>query len=196
MDVGSIMLINHFIGMYLTSNETTISVLDVGSYDIDGSCRCNFNATYFSCIQSNMLDDKSEGIVPKSAYEWKEIKDSSHDVVVSGDALKRADLFWVTISEMVRVLRPGGLICIVVPRGFVHPRPPVDSYRFDTDGIIAIARYCNLTPLHASCNLLAEGSSSDRYVDDEVDTVLIAQKPLDWNGLLDDDKYVFKVVDV
>ncbi len=54
---------------------------------------------------------------------------------------------------MIRALRPYGLLCIVVPRGFIRHRHPVDCYRFDADGMVTIARYCNITPLHVSTNL-------------------------------------------
>ena len=196
MNVNSILSIQYFVGEYLKSSESSISVLNVGSYDVDDFSKCHFNVSHLNHTGLGMIGEADGDVVPKNVCTWKEIVDSSYDVVISGEALEHSDVFWVTISEMVRVLRLGGLICIAIPKGFVHPRPPVDSYRFDTDGIVSIARYCNLIPLHASCNLAKEGSSSDWYVDGEVDTVLIAQKPLDWNGSFDDDKYVLKVTDV
>jgi SAM-dependent methyltransferase len=51
-------------------------------------------------------------------------KDKSFDLVVSNATLEHDARFWLTVAEMRRVLRPGGLLIIGVP-GFVKDDPPL-----------------------------------------------------------------------
>ena len=196
MDVSSMLRIKYFVDTYLVSDGSPVSVLDIGSYDVNGSYKRYFNASHFKYTGLDMVNGPNVDIVPKNVYKWKEIADNSYDVVISGQVLEHAEFFWVTVAEMVRVLRPEGLLCIVVPRGFVRHRYPVDCYRFDADGMVAIARYCNIIPLHASCNLAPVGGSLNWYSNEEAHTMLIARKPQDWKSLLDVDKYIFEEPDV
>jgi SAM-dependent methyltransferase len=95
------------------------------------------------------------------------------------------------MGEIARVLRPGGHLCLIVPRGYHCHRYPVDCYRFDVDGVIALARYCNMTPLHASTNMAPVGAPAVWYTKDFALCQLVAQKPLNWEGILDTAQYVF-----
>ena len=137
-------------------------------------------------------------IVAKTPYHWPMLKDESFDVIISGQALEHIEFFWLTISEMTRVLKKGGLICIIAPRGFGRHRYPVDCYRFDTDGMVALAKYANLKPLHASMNLAPAGASPAWYSANDItaDAMLIAEKPTDWSGMIDPRTYVFEQNDL
>lgn len=195
MHRSSLLRMQYFVENYLTS-EKPISILDVGSYDVNGSYKQFFNAPHFTYTGLDIEQGPNVDIVTKYPYQWREIKDNSFDVIISGQALEHTEFFWITVAEMVRVLRPEGLICIIVPRDFVRHRYPVDCYRFDTDGMIAIARYCNLVPLHASTNLAPKGASWYWYSVDETDSMLIAKKPADWNGMLALSAYTFQAPDI
>lgn len=120
----------------------------------------------------------------------------SFDAVISGQAFEHAEFFGVTMAEMARVLKPGGLMCVIAPRGFERHRYPVDCYRFDADGMVALARYCNLTPLHASTNLAPAGAPREWYSEWWADSLLVAQKPVNWTGMLDVETYEFEAPDI
>jgi len=194
MDSSSLLRMGYFVKKYLTTAPT--SVLDVGSYDVNGSYKHFFNASNFTYTGLDIEQGPNVDFVPKYPYQWSELEDNSFDVIISGQALEHIEFFWVTVGEMVRVLRPEGLICIIVPRGFVRHRYPVDCYRFDTDGMIAIARYFNLIPIHASTNLAPKDAPWDWYSEDEQHSILIAKKPADWNGNLNLSTYVFQTPDL
>ena len=71
----------------------------------------------------------------------------SVDVIVSGQAFEHIEFFWLTWLEMVRVLKPGGLIFLLAPsRGYEH-RHPQDCWRFYPDGYQALAKYGGLALL-------------------------------------------------
>lgn len=156
-----------------------LKVLDVGSYDVNGSYKHLFDPIRFQYTGLDMVPGPNVDVVPDSPYRWRELAEDAFDVVVSGQALEHVEFFWLVVAEMVRVTRQGGLICIVVPRGFDEHRYPVDCYRFLADGMVAIARYVNLEILHAHCDSQPECSQAfdDWHLDFKEDSLLIARKP-------------------
>jgi len=190
-----------FVNNYLSSSvsqSTEISILDVGSYNVNGCYKTLLQHPRFLYQGLDMESGPNVDIVAERPYQWPMLKDESFDVVISGQALEHIEFFWLTFSEMCRVLKKGGLMCIIAPRGFPRHRYPVDCYRFDTDGIVALAKYCNLKPLHASMNLAPVGSPPEWYSKNDVtaDTMLIAEKPIDWCGAIDPTIYSFKQNDL
>lgn len=109
MHSSSLLRMQYFVENYLTT-KTPISILDVGSYDVNGSYKQFFIEPHFSYTGLDMEHGSNVDIVPKYPYNWTEIEDNSFDVVISGQALEHIEFFWVTIAEMVRVLRPEGFL--------------------------------------------------------------------------------------
>jgi len=111
----------------------------------------------------------------KSAFSWKDVKTDSVDVLISGQAFEHIEFFWVTMIEIARVLKPGGLCCIIAPSsGFEH-RYPVDCWRFYSDGFSALARFARLKALEVLSGN-KKGPKDNDAEDRWRDTVLIAQK--------------------
>ena len=84
MHAGSMVRMKYFIKNYLTRKETPTIVLDVGSYDVNGSYKSLFDPSVFEYTGLDMVDGPNVDIVPKNTYQWKEIEDNSYDVVISG----------------------------------------------------------------------------------------------------------------
>lgn len=171
----------HWLGSPTKSEPSgeLVQVLDVGSYDVNGSYRTLFDPLRFQYTGLDMVPGPNVDLVPKAPYRWQELRDDSFDVVVSGQALEHVEFFWLVVSEMVRVTREGGLLCIIVPRGFDEHRYPVDCYRFLADGMVAMARYTNLDILHAHCDCLPVDSSDsgEWHLNLKEDSLLVARKP-------------------
>lgn len=194
MHIGSMLRMQYFIINYLlpishSKNIARTSILDVGSYDVNGCYKELFDESKFHYTGLDMEKGLNVDLVPANIYKWTEISDDSFDVVISGQAFEHIEFFWLTIAEMTRVLKKGGLLCIIVPRDLVRHRYPVDCYRFDADGMVALARYCNLVPLHVSTNLAPKNANIEWYCDSSTDTILIAKKPKDWSGMLNLENY-------
>ena len=153
-----------------------ISVLDVGSYDVNGSYKKIFKDIGAKYYGLDMEDGPNVDICPKNAYSWDEIENDKYDVVISGQALEHIEFFWITMEEMIRVTKKGGLICIIAPNGFGEHRYPVDCWRFFTDGMIALARYFDLELIHAHTNRAPTAKDSCWFSDDCADSMLIARK--------------------
>jgi len=152
-------------------------VLDVGSYDVNGSYKRFFPSSGFDYVGLDMAAGSNVDLVPSCPYEWHELETDSFDVVISGQALEHVEFFWITVSEMVRVLKKGGILCLIVPNGFEEHRYPVDCYRFFADGMIALARYTSLEVLHAHTDRQPTPASTEWHQTGCEDSMLIASKP-------------------
>ena len=95
--------------------------------------------------------------------------------MISGQTFEHVEFFWLSLPEMVRVVRPGGLICIVAPSRGPEHRYPVDCWRFYPDGFHGLGRYAGLEALQAETqwDSLGYGDSSD----DWGDTIAVFRRP-------------------
>ena len=90
-------------------------------------------------------------IVVNDIYNWSEIKEDSYDVVISGQFFEHLEFFWLTMSQIDKVLKPGGYVCIIAPSaGPKHGGDMPNCYRFYEDGLKAMAKYVDFDVIHAS----------------------------------------------
>lgn len=171
-------------------------VLDVGSYDVNGCYRNLFAEDRFEYIGLDMEAGPNVDLVPRHPYNWSELENDTFDISISGQALEHIEFFWVTVAEMVRVTKKGGLICIIAPNGFEEHRYPVDCWRFFTDGMAALARYTSLEILHAHTNCAPSSKDREWFSYDCADAMLIARKPYEGAAILvDTSQYTCKPAD-
>ena len=159
-----------------STNDSRLRVLDVGSYDVNGTYKTLFPAADFEYVGIDMEEGPNVDLVVKTPYEWPEFESDSFDLVISGQAFEHNEFFWLTMEEIARVLKPGGKVCVIAPNGFAEHRFPVDCYRFFADGMIAMARYVQLEVLHASVNASPEGEEDTWCSEVEADAMMVAQK--------------------
>jgi SAM-dependent methyltransferase len=164
-----------FVENYLRTDKK-LKVLDVGSMDVNGSYKHLFPSDKFEYIGLDMAPGNNVDLVLSNPYNWNEIKNDSFDIIVSGQAFEHIEFFWLTMSEMTRVLKKNGLMCIIAPNGFGEHRHPVDCYRFFTDGMVSLARYVNLEVLHAHTNLAPNKKLKEWYSKKTADSMLVAKK--------------------
>lgn len=160
----------YFKNTYLNPNDE-LKILDVGSFDKDG----NYN--YGNILKERKwiyhgLDVKPGNnidIIVEDLYSWKEIKDETYDLVISGQAFEHIEFFWLTLEEIRRVLKPRGLFFLIVPsNGPVH-KNPFDCYRFNEDAMIAMAKYINFS-------MIEYGTNFDEISNPWFDSFLVAMK--------------------
>lgn len=126
-----------------------LTIVDLGSADYNGSYRPIFAQKPWRYLGVDLEPWKNVDLVLRDAYHWREIKSASVDAVVSGQTFEHTEFFWETILEITRILKPGGLCCLIAPASGNEHRYPVDCWRIYTDGFRAIARYAGLTVLHS-----------------------------------------------
>jgi SAM-dependent methyltransferase len=181
MHQSSYALMGQFFDAYIRPRGSVpLKILDVGSQDINGSYSTLCTATETGPILVyqglDMAPGKNVDIVVTNLYEWFDVQDESYDFVISGQALEHVQYPWSTMREITRVLKPGGLCCIIVSSaGPVH-RYPLDCYRFYRDGMIALANWAGLEVVKA----WTDENPSPMYTDSSPlwkDSILIARKP-------------------
>jgi len=175
MHESSINRMKWFIKTYL-QEKREYKILDVGSYNVNGSYKHLFDEKCCFYTGLDMEAGPNVDIVPKQTYKWREIENDKYDVVISGQALEHIEFFWVTISEIVRVTKKDGIICIIAPNGFEEHRYPVDCWRFFTDGMVALARYYGLEIIHAHTNCAPNIDNENWYSERYADSMLVAKK--------------------
>lgn len=122
--------------------KSQVLVLDVGGADVNGSYRDVFSGPQFSYFGCDLAANDGVSIVLEDPYKIP-LDDRSMDIVVSGQMLEHCEFFWLSFTEMMRVLRSDGYLFLIAPSaGKIH-RYPVDCYRFYPDAYRALAKYVN-----------------------------------------------------
>jgi SAM-dependent methyltransferase len=120
--------------------QTPLAMADIGSYDVNGSYRALTGHTQWRYTGVDLEPGPNVDVVMESPYRLP-FATASMDVLISGQALEHMDFFWVSWLEMIRVVRPGGLIFMIAPSRGPEHRYPVDCWRFYPDGFDALARW-------------------------------------------------------
>ena len=68
-------------------------------------------------------------------------------MVISGQAFEHIEYFWITILQINRILKLGGVACIIAPSEGKEHRYPTDCWRFYLDGLNVISKWGKLDPL-------------------------------------------------
>jgi len=180
MHQSSMEKMQDFVARYLeTRRDEALQILDLGSLDVNGTYRPLFDAPGWAYTGVDLSPGPNVDLVLSDPYRWRILPARRFDVIVSGQTFEHIEFFWVTLQQMVRVLRPGGLICIIAPsRGYEH-RYPVDCWRFYPDGFRALAAYVGLDLLEVSAQWEAMGYTGD---DSDVwgDAMAVYRRPLRW----------------
>lgn len=124
-------------------------VLDIGSTDINGSYKTLFDPKSVEYTGLDLAPGNNVDVVCDNPYRYP-FDAETFDLVISGQAFEHIDFFWLTILEMGRILKTGGLIFLIVPSRGIEHRFPVDCWRFYPDACSALARWADLDLLHAS----------------------------------------------
>ncbi len=141
-------------------------VLDVGGADVNGSYRPIFADCEYVTL------DRARADVVVNGYDWP-LDDQSFDVVISGQCLEHDKFFWLTLKNIARVLRSGGLFLLIVPAQWPIHRYPVDCYRFLPDSIDAIAEWAGMTAIARTIDVGCRGTR----LRDHADLVAAFKKP-------------------
>lgn len=109
-------------------------VLDVGSRDENGTHRPQVEARGWRYTGLDIVAGVNVDVVSAQPYSYL-FPDGAFDVVLSGQTMEHVAALWLWVPELVRVLRPGGLLAITTVWQCPEHRYPVDCWRVLPDGM-------------------------------------------------------------
>lgn len=179
MHKSAMLRMQWFVNNYILSDRH-IRVLDVGSYDVNGNYRALFDGMDVEYVGLDVEEGPNVDYVPKNPYKWKEIKDDSFDFVISANAFEHIEYPWLTICEIYRKLKKGGIACIIAPNSIHEHRYPVDCYRYFSDGFRALAKWSGFDVIDVTVSGVPdEDASTEWYAAGHNDTMMIAAKGIE-----------------
>lgn len=126
-----------FYEKYCKINIENKKILDVGSYDVNGTMKPIFEKGQY--VGLDMEEGPNVDIVGVShdiPFEQDEF-----DIVISSSCFEHDDMFWVSFQEMCRVLKPGGYMYIQAPSNGPYHGWPGDNWRFYIDSWKALEKW-------------------------------------------------------
>ena len=115
------------------------TVLDIGSQDVNGSLR-QVVPSRFKYVGVDFEKAKNVDVVLENPYVFP-FADEAADILITSSCLEHSEFFWLTWLEILRVVKPNGLIYMNVPsEGGFHPYP-VDCWRFRLSAAPALQKW-------------------------------------------------------
>ncbi len=162
MHYESLVIMDTFIKKYLDPAKK-LKILDVGSSDqYGGSYRGLFsNYTPEEIYYEQKIEDKDHTLNPNWTYTGGDLQAGNNvdeifkdpydwglteqfDVVISGQVLEHIEDTHKWILEIRKVLKDGGITCIIVPWSFREHKVPVDCWRVFPDGMSFLLKMAGL----------------------------------------------------
>jgi SAM-dependent methyltransferase len=142
-----------FITKYLPDSE--LKILDLGSMVIlppqcePPSYRELLTNKKWKYIGADIASGENVDVVLDDGYKFP-FKDEEFDVVISGQTIEHLEFPWVWFIEVKRVLKTGGLCCIIAPQRTHEHRCPIDTFRYFPDGMRALCKWSGLEVVEVS----------------------------------------------
>lgn len=169
-------LMKYYEPYLLEDGKQTIRVLDIGSYDVNGTYRDLFCGEIYEYTGMDMQKGPNVDIVPADIYHWNEIEDESFDLVISGQVFEHIEFPWLTIKEIDRILKPSGFCMIIAPNAGMEHKAPLDCFRFFSDGLAALAKWAGFFIHHLSVAGIPAPDAAEEWNSVWNDSCLVAQK--------------------
>jgi SAM-dependent methyltransferase len=148
MDAASLNVMASFMKNHLPDKE--LHILDIGSQVVRGQERLGSYRDLIKNPKWTYLGiDISAGSnvdIVVDGYKFP-FEDETFDVVISGQTMEHMEFPWVWFVEMTRLLKKGGICCMIAPAVFHEHKYPIDTYRYYPDGMRALAKWAGLTPV-------------------------------------------------
>ncbi len=130
MHRDSYRIMRYFVETYLDSRQQ-YDILDVGSYDVNGSYKPLFNNPLWKYTGLDIEAGPNVDVVSKGNYDFG--LDKQYDVIVSGNCLEHVENPQQWIWEVEKYVKPGGIVCIITPFTIPEHRFPLDCWRILPD---------------------------------------------------------------
>lgn len=121
--------------------EEKLKVLEIGSRSY-GFNKNEYLPTNVEYIGLDLVPGGNVDVVIDDPYTYP-LDSNSIDIVISTSVFEHTDFFWLSVLEIMRVLKPNGLFYMNAPsNGCIH-RFPRDSWRFYPDAGMSLKDWIN-----------------------------------------------------
>ena len=126
-----------FYHKYCEKNIENKKILDVGSYDVNGTMKPIFEKGQYVGLDMEVGPNVDiVGVSHDIPFEKDEF-----DIVISSSCFEHDDMFWISFQEMCRVLKPGGYMYVQAPSNGPYHGWPGDNWRFYIDSWKALEKW-------------------------------------------------------
>lgn len=126
-----------FFNNYCREGIETKKILDVGSYDVNGTMKPIFEKGQY--IGLDMEAGPNVDVV-SDAHNIP-FQNNYFDIVLSSSCFEHDDMFWETFLEMCRVVNDGGYLYVQAPSNGPYHGWPGDNWRFYIDSWKALEKW-------------------------------------------------------
>lgn len=114
--------------------KTSPKVLDVGSYNVNGTYKPLLERRGWDYTGMDMVPGPNVDVVATGEYQFP-FEDNSYDIVLTGSTMEHVKALWLWVPELVRVLKPNGMLAIITHTRWAYHPHPVDCWRIMPDGM-------------------------------------------------------------
>ncbi|MFC7474910.1 methyltransferase domain-containing protein [Dankookia sp. GCM10030260] len=115
------------------------TVAELGSYDVNGRLR-DHAPPGVRYVGMDMAPGPGVDVVVAPGAPLP-LADASVDVAVTSSCFEHDIAFWDSFLELIRILRPGGLLYLNAPSNYAVHRYPLDCWRFYPDAGLALCQW-------------------------------------------------------
>ena len=115
------------------------SIVDIGAQDVNGSLR-SVAPPGNPYTGIDFAEGKGVDVILTDPYKFP-FETGTFDVAVCSNCLEHSEFFWLTFMEILRILKPSGLLFMTVPANASVHRYPVDCWRFYPDSGMALRNW-------------------------------------------------------
>jgi SAM-dependent methyltransferase len=119
----------NFFRKYCKDGIEKKTILDVGSYDVNGTLKPIFQQGIYTGLDMEK-GPNVDIVAPSSNVPFD---NNYFDIVISSSCFEHDDFFWLTFLEMCRVVKSDGLIYVNAPSAGPYHGYPGDNWRFYKD---------------------------------------------------------------
>ncbi len=113
------------------SNFAGGKILEIGSQDVNGSIR-DVAPKHLAYTGADFVEGKGVDVIISDPYHLP-FPDQTFDIIVSNSCFEHSEMFWLLFLDVIRMLKPNGLLYLNAPSNGDFHRYPVDCWRFYPD---------------------------------------------------------------
>lgn len=132
--------------------KVPLKVADIGSREAGGNYKPLLTHPEWKYTGVDLQAGPNVDLVLPEPYNWHNIPDNTFDVVLSGQTMEHVERPWPWMKELGRIVRPGGVVCVIAPYRWEYHPSPLDCWRIFPDGMRAVMQDAGLTILKLHMN--------------------------------------------